>query len=301
MPQPPPRAAAQCTGAAPAADIERRFGGVTRLLGAPAHARLRAARIAVVGIGGVGSWAAEALARSGVECITLIDLDHVAESNANRQIQALGDEFGKAKVTAMAQRIEAINPQARVTCIEEFVTEDNVSELIRDLDLVLDCIDQVSAKAALIAHARATGVRVVTCGAAGGRTDPTRIRCDDLARALGDPLLAKVRYRLRRRYGFARETPKRRPPFGVDAVFSDEPVRRPQLSAAPRPPSSTPLPQGEGLGGRAKASTPLPQGQGPGERLQSGLACAGYGSSVMVTAPLGFAAAARAVQRIIQA
>jgi tRNA A37 threonylcarbamoyladenosine dehydratase len=267
------------------ADIERRFGGVTRLLGAQAHARLRAARVAVVGVGGVGSWAAEALARSGVERLTLIDLDHVSESNANRQIQALGEEFGKAKVVAMAQRIEAINPRARVTCIEEFVAEDNVSELMRDLDLVLDCIDQVSAKAALIAHARSIGLRVVTCGAAGGRTDPTRIRCADLARALGDPLLAKVRYRLRRRYGFARQSSGRPPLFGVDAIYSDEPVRRPAASE------------------EGRFSSPLPlAGEGPGVRVvQSGLACAGYGSSVFVTAPFGFAAVACAVDRIIQA
>lgn len=258
--------------ASEAADIERRFGGVARLLGEAAHARLRAARVAVVGVGGVGSWAAEALARSGVEGITLIDLDHVAESNANRQIQALGGEFGKAKVVAMAQRIAAINPRARVACVEEFVTEENVAALTRDLDLVLDCIDQVSAKAALIAHARASGLAVVTCGAAGGRTDPTRIRCADLARALGDPLLAKVRYRLRRRYGFPRESATRTPRFGVDAVYSDEPVRRPFSS------SST------------------PSGQRP-ERA-SGLACAGYGSSVVVTAPLGFAAAARALRHL---
>ena len=112
--------------AAAGEDSDRRFGGVTRLLGEAAHARLRAARVAVVGVGGVGSWAAEALARCGVERITLIDLDHVAQSNANRQIQALGDEFGKAKVVAMAQRIEAINPRARVTCVEEFVTEAKI-------------------------------------------------------------------------------------------------------------------------------------------------------------------------------
>src|SRR6267154_2108138 len=115
------------------ADIERRFGGVTRLLGTVAHARLRAARIAVVGVGGVGSWAAEALARSGAERLTLIDLDHVAQSNANRQIQALDGEFGKAKVLAMAQRINAINPRAQVALVEEFVTEDNVAVLIRDV------------------------------------------------------------------------------------------------------------------------------------------------------------------------
>ena len=265
-----------------AADVERRFGGVTRLLGAPAHARLRAARIAVVGVGGVGSWAAEALARSGVERITLIDLDHVAESNANRQIQALGDEFGKAKVLAMAERIAAINPRAQVTCIEEFVTEDNVSALIRDLDLVLDCIDQVSAKAALIAHARASGLAAVTCGAGGGRTDPTRIRCADLARALGDPLLAKVRYRLRRHYGFPQESSNRRPRFGVDAVYSDEPVRRPLA----------------GAGAAAESCLSVPTATEEGGGLSAGLACAGYGSSVVVTAPLGFAAAARAVERL---
>jgi tRNA A37 threonylcarbamoyladenosine dehydratase len=255
------------SGAVADADVERRFAGVTRLLGPEAHARVRAARIAVVGLGGVGSWAAEALARSGVEKITLIDLDHVAESNANRQIQALGDEFGKAKVVAMAQRIASINPRAQVACIEEFVSEDNVAGLIHDLDLVLDCIDQVSAKAALIAHACAIGLRAITCGAAGGRTDPTRIRCADLARALGDPLLAKVRYRLRRRYGFVREAGARRPAFGVDAIFSDEPVRRPASE----------------------------------DEIRSGLACTGYGSAVTVTAPFGFAAAARALERIARA
>jgi tRNA A37 threonylcarbamoyladenosine dehydratase len=267
----------------PEADTERRFGGLTRLLGAQAHERLRAARIAVVGVGGVGSWAAEALARCGVERITLIDLDHVAESNANRQIQALGDEFGKAKVVAMAQRIDAINPRARVTCVEEFISEANVSELTRELDLLLDCIDQVSAKAALIAHARSIGLRVITCGAAGGRTDPTRIRCADLARALGDPLLSKVRYRLRRRHHFPRETPKRRPLFGVDAIYSDEPV-------------SSPLP----LAGEGPSFAVLATEGKPGVRVQvqAGLACAGYGSSVTVTAPFGFAAAARAIELI---
>jgi tRNA A37 threonylcarbamoyladenosine dehydratase len=279
--------------AAASEDDSRRFGGVTRLLGEPAHARLRAARVAVVGVGGVGSWAAEALARCGVERIMLIDLDHVAQSNANRQIQALGDEFGKAKVLAMAQRIDAINPRARVTCVEKFVTEENVSDLIRDLDMVLDCIDQVSAKAALIAHARAIGLRIVTCGAAGGRTDPTRIRCADLARALGDPLLAKVRYRLRRHYGFARESSKRRPLFGIDAIYSDEPVRKPVQPS-------------QGLAEQEGASPPSFPSSGPeGARgdvtLQSGLACAGYGSSVAVTAPFGFAAAARAIERITRA
>jgi len=271
--------AARSSTSPDAPDLARRFGGVTRLLGEAAHERLRTAHVAVVGVGGVGSWAAEALARCGVERITLIDLDHVAESNANRQIQALEGEFGKAKVAAMAERIGAINPRARVVCIEEFVTETNVSAVINGFDLVLDCIDQVSAKAALIAHARAAGLTVVTCGAAGGRTDPTRIRCADLARAAGDPLLAKVRYRLRRRHGFPRESAHRRPLFGVDAVYSDEPVRRPALECS----------------SAVELSAPATV-----EALSSGLACAGYGSSVTMTAPLGFAAAARAIERIIQ-
>lgn len=261
-----------------AADIGRRFGGVSRLIGAAAHERVRRAHMAVVGVGGVGSWAAEALARSGVERITLIDLDHVAESNTNRQIQALGDEYGRAKVVSMAERIRAINPRAQVACIEEFVTEENVAALMQGFDLVLDCIDQVSAKAALIAQARRTGCPVITCGAAGGRLDPTRIRCADLARVAGDPLLAKVRYRLRRRHGFPRESGQRPPLFGVEAVYSDEAVRRPVQD------------QGPECAAPAMPHEPI---------LQSGLACAGYGSSVVVTAPFGFAAAARALARMV--
>jgi tRNA A37 threonylcarbamoyladenosine dehydratase len=271
---------------APAPDLERRFGGVSRLYGAAGYEKLRRARVAVAGLGGVGSWAAEALARSGVGSITLIDLDHIAESNANRQIHALGDEFGKAKVLAMAERIALINPSARTLCVEEFVTPDNVQALLRDVDVVIDCIDQVSAKAALIAHARGLGIAAVTCGAAGGRVDPTRIRCDDLARALGDPLLSKVRYRLRRDYRFPRApaggsrggSAARPPRFGVPAVFSDERPRPAQGAADP-------------------AATCA-----PAERIAGApLACAGYGSTVVVTAPLGFAAAARALDWILTA
>lgn len=250
------------------ADLVRRFSGVSRLHGAAGFARLQAAHAVVVGIGGVGSWAAEALARSAVGAITLIDLDHVAESNTNRQIHALGDTYGQAKVAAMAARILAINPACRVRQIEEFVTPGNVEALFDSGDVVIDCIDQVSAKAALVAHCRRRGLPVVTCGAAGGRVDPTRIRAADLARASGDPLLAKLRYRLRREHGFPREDGGGRiRRFGVVAVYSDEPVQLPHadtgscdLSAAPQ-----------------------------------GLACSGYGSSVTVTAPLGFAAAAQAL------
>lgn len=248
------------------ADLDRRFGGVARLYGDAGYRRLRAAHAVVVGVGGVGSWAAEALARSAVGRLTLIDLDHIAESNVNRQVHALGDAFGRAKVLAMAERIVAINPAARVDVVEEFVTPDNVATIVPACDVVLDCIDQVAAKAALIALCRARAIAVFASGAGGGRIDPARIRLDDLARVHGDPLLAKVRYRLRREFGFARETKRadgsvRVPKFGVQAAFSDEPVR------------------GQGGGG-----TPL--------------ACAGYGSVVTVTASLGLVLAAAALRHL---
>jgi tRNA A37 threonylcarbamoyladenosine dehydratase len=245
------------------ADLQRRFAGVARLYGDAAFGRLQVARVAVVGIGGVGSWAAEALARSGVGSITLIDLDHIAESNTNRQIHALADSYGRAKVLAMAERIVAINPACSVQPVEAFVDAENAASLAAGHDLVLDCIDQVSAKAALVASCRAQGIGVITCGAAGGRIDPTRLRTGDLARAQGDPLLAKLRYRLRRHYGFAREAGGRARKFGVPAVYSDEPVRTPKQC--------------------------LPQ---------AGLACAGYGSTVAVTGAMGFAAAALALQHL---
>jgi tRNA A37 threonylcarbamoyladenosine dehydratase len=254
------------TEALASADLERRFSGVARLYGARAYERMRAAHVVVVGIGGVGSWAAEALARSAVGTLTLIDLDHIAESNTNRQVHALGDEFGKAKVIAMAERINAINPSARVNLIEEFVTPENAATIVPECDAVLDCIDQVVAKAALLAACRARGLAAFTSGAGGGRTDPTRIRSGDLARADGDPLLAKVRYRLRRHHGFAREKVDanghvRVSNFGISAIYSDEQIR------------------GKTGGGAA-------------------LACAGYGSVVTVTASLGLALAASALQRI---
>jgi tRNA A37 threonylcarbamoyladenosine dehydratase len=263
-----------------AAGLERRFGGVARLYGAASLARFGAARVAVVGLGGVGTWAAEALARSGVGNITLIDLDHISESNTNRQIHALDPDYGKAKVQAMAQRVRAIHPAAAVREVEEFVTPDNAATLLRDLDLVIDCIDEVAAKAALIAHGCSVGLAVITCGGAGGRRDPSRIRCDDLARTQGDALLASVRQRLRRDHGFTRAARSGRPaPFGIEAVFSDEPVVR----AFERPDAIA--------CDRADADV------APG----SPLACGGFGSAVTVTASMGFAAAARALEHFCRA
>ena len=242
-------------------DFERRFGGIARLYGADRLARLSAAHVCVVGIGGVGSWAVEALARSGVGRLTLVDLDHVAESNLNRQIHALDGTLGQAKVLAMANRIGQINPDCRVRTIEDFVTPDNVQDIVPDCDALVDAIDQLKPKVALVAHCRRQGLAVVTTGAAGGKTDPAQIRVDDLARSSHDPLAARLRAELRRNHGFPRDA---KAPFGVDCVFSLEPVRRPAAAACEA-----------------------------GEGAPQGLSCAGYGSSVCVTGAFGFAAAGR--------
>ena len=250
-------------------DHERRFGGIERLYGVGALVRAAAAHVTVAGIGGVGSWAAEALARSGIGRLTLIDLDHVAESNVNRQIHALESTFGAAKVTAMKERITAINPACVVATVEEFIDEANVAALIPPCDAVIDAIDQVRAKAALIAHCHRAGIRIVTTGGAGGRTDPTRIEVIDLARTTQDALASKVRARLRKEFGYPRDAKHK---FGVDCVFSPEQVRRPTAQAC-------------AIEHDFDAA--------------AGLACAGYGSSVAVTASFGFAAAARVLAGIL--
>ena len=256
----------------PEVDYTRRFAGVARLYGAEGLARLQAAHVCVVGIGGVGSWAAEALARTAVGALTLIDLDMVAESNVNRQIHALGDEFGKAKVRAMAERIAAINPACRVHEVEDFVTEENLDALLgAGYDYVIDAIDQTRIKVAMIARCVERGIPIVTAGGAGGQIDPTRITIADLSRTEQDPLLAKVRSQLRKTYGFPRD-PRRK--FGVEAVYSDEPLRAP----------------GAGEGAACDAR---PAG--------SGLNCAGYGSSVCITAPFGLFAAGIVLRRLTQA
>ncbi|MDR0379069.1 MAG: tRNA threonylcarbamoyladenosine dehydratase [Candidatus Accumulibacter sp.] len=258
MPDRQTACAAPADGETP--DFERRFGGVRRLYGDAALRRFRAARIAIVGIGGVGSWVAEALARSAVGNITLIDLDMVAESNVNRQIHALDGVFGKAKTLAMTERIRAIDPSCRVEAVEDFVTPENVDALIGDgFDHVVDAIDQVRAKAAIIAHCVRHGCPLVCAGGAGGRTDPARIAIADLSRTVQDSLLARVRASLRKDYGFPRDPGKK---FGVPAVFSSEPARRPARGSA------------------------------------AGLSCAGYGSSVCVTATFGFIAAGVVLNRL---
>ena len=252
------------------ADLERRFGGVARLYGQEGAAALRKAHVCVVGIGGVGSWAAEALARTGVGRITLIDLDMVAESNTNRQIHALGDIYGKAKVDAMAERLRAINPACKIRCIEDFVTPDNVTTMLDgDFTAVIDAIDQVRAKVAMIAFCQRRKLPIVIAGAAGGQIDPTQVRVSDLSQTVQDPLLAKVRSTLRRDHGFPRDPRKK---FGISAVYSTEPLRYPKNDAAC-----------------------------DAERGPAGLNCAGFGSSVCVTSVFGMAAAAQAINLISHA
>jgi len=235
---------------------DRRFGGLERLYGVQGAARIRQAHIAVVGIGGVGSWAAEALARSGVGQITLIDLDHVSESNINRQIHALTGTIGQAKVLAMRDRIAQIHPECTVHCIEDFVEPENWPGLLPvPVDAVIDACDQVKAKTAIAVWAQASGVLHITVGAAGGKRHAHKVDVDDLARTTHDPLLAQLRYRMRKHHRAAREGKK----IGVDCVFSREAVAPPDASC---------------------------QIDGDGS-----LNCHGYGSVVAVTATFGQCAA----------
>jgi tRNA A37 threonylcarbamoyladenosine dehydratase len=248
---------------APAVDLERRFGALRRLYGNDGYARLRAARIAVVGVGGVGSWAAEALARSGVAALTLIDLDHVAESNINRQIQALGATLGMAKVQALAERLADIHPGCALHRVEEFATPDNWPALLaHPVDAVIDACDQVRSKQALAAWALRQRIAFVCVGAAGGKQLAHRVEVDDLAQATHDPLLASLRQRLRKADGAPRQGA-----IGVQCVFSREPVRLPDAACA--------------------------------ADLESNLNCGGYGSSVAVTASFGFAAASEALRQLL--
>ncbi len=205
---------------------DQRFGGTQRLYGISGTDVLRKAHVCVVGIGGVGSWVAEGLARTALGHITLIDLDDICVTNTNRQIHALQETVGEAKVEAMAQRIIQINPVCRVTQIEDFVTPDNVSELLSNIyDYVVDATDSIKAKAAMVAHCKRNKIPIITIGGAGGQIDPTQVAVTDLSKTIQDPLAAKLRSELRRFYNFS-SNPKRR--FGIDCVYSTEQLRYPQ-------------------------------------------------------------------------
>lgn len=252
-------------------DYERRFGGIARLYGMEGFERLQNAHVCIVGVGGVGSWVVEALSRSAIGQLTLIDLDHVAESNINRQLQALGSSLGKAKVLALKDRILDINPRCQVNVIEEFVEPDNMSELVtKSYDFVVDCIDGFRTKTRLIAHCRRNKIKLITVGGAGGQVDPSRVRIVDLSKTINDPLMAKVRRLLRTDYGFPTK-PQRK--FSVPCVYSEEPL-------------VYPTPEGGVCQQKPEAGT-------------TGLNCAsGFGSMTSVTGTFGFFAASYVLNKI---
>lgn len=257
-----------------AVDIERRFGGVIRLYGEAGLKKLQQSHVMVIGIGGVGSWAVEALARNALGELTLVDLDNVAESNVNRQIHAHEGQFGLAKVTAMAQRVRQINPHIVVNEVEDFVTPDNLQETMAairaPIEVVLDCTDAVKAKVALAAYCHQQHLPLYVSGSAGGRLDPTRIQTEDLALVNGDKLLAKVRQQLRKYHGFpAAINPKKPRKLGVNCVYSNEIMIKPSAVCE------------------------------VDDTAVTGLNCAGYGSSVSVTAPFGFTLAQLAINQLV--
>lgn len=210
----------------------RRLGGVARLYGEKGAGKLLDSHVMVVGLGGVGSWVVEALARTGMGRLTLVDGDEVAVSNTNRQLHAIEGNYGKGKAAAMKERVMQINPDAEVEIIEEFVGAENVDEILsRRPDWIVDCIDSINAKAALIAAAKRMGVAIAVSGGAGGKRRPECIESSDLALCQGDPLLAKTRAILRKTYGFPKGCAKAGSSrkFGVPAVFSCEPLRQPTI------------------------------------------------------------------------
>jgi tRNA A37 threonylcarbamoyladenosine dehydratase len=254
----------------------RRFAGVARLYGESGLQTFERAHVLIAGLGGVGSWAVEALARSGIGELTLMDFDHIAVSNVNRQLHAIEDNFGKSKSEAMAERLRQINPQIKLNVIDEFLTPDNLDAYLsknaeNPYFAVLDATDDVKMKIALVAYCEARDelgrsrntqqgdkksavIPLIICGGAGGKLDPSRIKAADLAKTTQDPVLSKIRYSLRKEYGFSSDPKKK---LGITAIYSDEPR------------------QGVASGG---------------------LSCAGYGSAVTVTATFGFVAAAEVLK-----
>jgi tRNA A37 threonylcarbamoyladenosine dehydratase len=246
-------------------DLERRFGGLRRLYGDAGYERLRALRVAVVGLGGVGSWAVEALARCGVAELVLIDMDHVAESNINRQIQATGATLGMAKGEALAARVADIHPGCTLRLVDDFVSADNWPALLPGpVDALIDACDQVRAKTAMAAWALREKVPLVCCGAAGGKRHAERLDIADISAVTHDPLLAALRQRLRREHGAAKPG---QGAMGVRCVFSRESVAKP-----------------------ANAACAADEGG-----VDGSLNCHGYGSSVTVTASFGLAAAGEVI------
>jgi len=268
-------------------DAERRFGGLARLYGVAGAARIRTAHVVVIGLGGVGSWAAEALARSGVARLTLIDLDHIAESNINRQVHALDTTLGQSKVQAMRERIAHINPVCQVDCVEEFVDAENWPGLVSfDLQAdgrntaFVDACDQVKAKTALAAWALKNKACLISVGAAGGKRLAHQVDIEDLSAVTHDPLLAQIRSRLRKEHKAAR-TGK----MNVMCVFSREPITKPSVVQGAAKLSGS-IAENESLSTSSPAQS------------DGSLNCHGYGSIVTVTATFGMCAAGWVLNKI---
>ena len=245
-------------------DFNRRFSGVERLYGKKALDLFQKAHVCVIGIGGVGSWAAEALARNAIGQLTLIDLDHIAESNINRQIHALSHTLGKSKVLAMKERILEINPLCQVHIVDDFISNENVEKLIKkNFDVVIDAIDQASIKTSLALHTLNEKIPLVMTGGAGGRIDPSFIKIADLSLTHGDRLTAKIRHDVKKALQL-KESQK----VGIDVIFTDEVMKKPEEACE-------------------------------ADEALTGLHCGGYGSSVMVTATFGFMAASVALKKLL--
>ena len=250
----------------------QRFAGLARLYGQDNLRKLKDAHITVIGLGGVGSWSVECLARSGIGQLCVIDLDDIAESNINRQIHALSSTIGEGKADVLAARCKEINPDIVVDAIEDFATKDNLVDIIpQNTQVIIDAVDAVAAKAAIINYAKRNKIKIITVGGAGGQRDPLQVTKADLAKTSQDPLAAKLRAILRRDYGFSKN-PKRR--FGVECIYSTEQLVFPRADGS--------------------VSQKKQQLQGTGK-----MDCAtGYGAFTGVTCTFGMVAASRAIDYI---
>ena len=248
-------------------NYEQRFGGIGRLYTPEGLAKLRQSHVCVIGIGGVGSWAVEALARTGLGKITMIDMDDICVTNINRQIHAMTGTVAQLKTEAMKERVERINPECVVEIIDDFITPENIPEYLNlGYDYVLDAIDSVRTKAALIAYCKRNKIKLITTGGAGGQTDPSQIQIADLSKTIQDPLASRVRSLLRKEYNFS-QNPKRK--FGIDCVFSTQPLIFPKM--------------------------------GEGCEVSATMNCAnGFGAVTMVTATFGFFAVSRLVDKLLK-
>lgn len=248
-------------------NYEQRFGGIGRLYTPEGLAKLRQSHVCVIGIGGVGSWAVEALARTGIGKITMIDMDDICVTNINRQIHAMTGTVAQLKTEAMKERVERINPECVVEIIDDFITPENIPEYLNlGYDYVLDAIDSVRTKAALIAYCKRNKIKLITTGGAGGQTDPSQIQIADLSKTIQDPLASRVRSLLRKEYNFS-QNPKRK--FGVDCVFSTQPLIFPKM--------------------------------GEDCEVSATMNCAnGFGAVTMVTATFGFFAVSRLVDKLLK-